>query len=74
MQVDDVMLGIAERLKEKGHKPYVIPEGGSNEVGSLGYLKATEELAHQLKSLKLKIDHIVVPVGSGGNLCWIIAW
>lgn len=72
MQVDDVMLGIAERLKEKGHKPYLIPEGGSNEVGSLGYLKATEELAYQLKSLKLKIDHVVVPVGSGGTYAGLL--
>lgn len=72
MRVDDVMLGIAEKLKAKGHKPYIIPEGGSNAVGSLGYLKATEELAHQIKSLKLRIDHIVVPVGSGGTYAGLL--
>jgi len=72
MQVDDVMLRIAEKLKEKGHQPYVIPEGGSNEVGSLGYVKAAGELAHQLKSMKLRIDHIVVPVGSGGTYAGLL--
>lgn len=72
MRVDDVMLGIAVKLKAKGHKPYIIPEGGSNAVGSLGYLKATEELAHQIKSLKLRIDHIVVPVGSGGTYAGLL--
>ena len=72
MRVDDVMLGLAEKLKAKGHKPYIIPEGGSNAVGSLGYLKATEELAHQIKSLKLRIDHIVVAVGSGGTYAGLL--
>lgn len=72
MRVDDVMLGIAVKLKAKGHKPYIIPEGGSNAVGSLGYLKATEELAHQIKSLKLRIDHIVVAVGSGGTYAGLL--
>jgi len=72
MRVDDMMLGISEKLKAKGHKPYVIPEGGSNEVGSLGYLKATEELAHQIKSLKLRIEHIIVPVGSGGTYAGLL--
>ncbi len=72
MRVDNVMLGISEKLKAKGHKPYVIPEGGSNEVGSLGYLKATEELAHQIKSLKLRIEHIIVPVGSGGTYAGLL--
>ncbi len=72
MRVDDVMLGIAVKLKAKGHKPYIIPEGGSNAVGSLGYVKATEELAHQIKSLKLRIDHIVVPVGSGGTYAGLL--
>ncbi|MCH8953848.1 D-cysteine desulfhydrase family protein [candidate division KSB1 bacterium] len=72
MQVDDVMLRIAEKLKEKGHQPYVIPEGGSNEVGSLGYVKAAGELAQQLKSMKLRIDHIVLPVGSGGTYAGLL--
>lgn len=72
MRVDDVMLGIAVKLKAKGHKPYIIPEGGSNAVGSLGYVKATEELAHQIKSLKLRIDHIVVAVGSGGTYAGLL--
>ncbi|MCH7678220.1 D-cysteine desulfhydrase family protein [candidate division KSB1 bacterium] len=72
MRVDDVMLGIAAKLKAKGHKPYIIPEGGSNAVGSLGYVKATEELAHQIKSLKLRIDHIVVAVGSGGTYAGLL--
>ena len=72
MRVDDVMLGLAEKLKAKGHKPYIIPEGGSNAVGSLGYVKATEELAHQIKSLKLRIDHIVVAVGSGGTYAGLL--
>lgn len=65
--VGEIMARVAENLKVKGHRPYIIPEGGSNELGSLGYVKAAEEIAHQLKTMKLKIHHIVVPVGSGGT-------
>lgn len=72
MHVDDVMQAIAEKLKTKGYKPYVIPEGGSNELGSFGYVKGMKELAGQLKSLKLRIDHIVVPVGSGGTYAGLL--
>lgn len=66
-RVDEIMADLAEELRSKGHRPYVIPEGGSNELGTLGYLKAAQELAEQLRRLKLQIDYIVVAVGSGGT-------
>jgi D-cysteine desulfhydrase len=31
--VDEVMAGLAADLADRGHRPYVIPESGSNEVG-----------------------------------------
>jgi D-cysteine desulfhydrase len=42
---------------------YVIPEGGSNGLGSLGYVRAAEEVAAEAR-----FDHVVVAVGSGGTL------
>ncbi len=72
MKVDEIMYGIANDLKEKGHKPYVIPEGGSNALGSWGYIKASLEIVNQLKMMQLKMNHIVVPVGSGGTYAGLL--
>ncbi len=44
----EVMEGIAADLRARGRRPYVIPEGGSNALGSLGYVLAAEELHGQL--------------------------
>jgi D-cysteine desulfhydrase len=43
---------------------YVVPEGGSNALGALGYVRA----GHELVSQGLEVDTIVVAVGSGGTL------
>lgn len=42
---------------------YVIPEGGSNGLGALGYVAAAAEVAADGP-----FDHVVVAVGSGGTL------
>lgn len=66
-RVDEIMADLAGQLKKEGHHPYVIPEGASNELGSMGYLAATEEIVEQLKIMKLNVDYIVCAVGSGGT-------
>lgn len=38
----------AEALARTGRKPYVIPEGASNGLGSLGYVEAMREVREQL--------------------------
>lgn len=57
----------AEKLKALGKKPYIIPGGGSNVVGALGYVHAALELANQAVEQQLKIDHVVVASGSSGT-------
>ena len=71
-RVDEIMAELAEKLKKEGHHPYIIPEGASNEVGSIGYIAATEEIANQLQQMKLKVDYVVSAVGSGGTLAGLI--
>jgi len=71
-QRDEIMARIADEWTAKSHRPYVIPEGGSNSLGALGYAVAMEECSRQLKSLKLEFDHIICPVGSGGTLAGMI--
>lgn len=64
----DLKLGaLAERLRRAGRKPYVIPEGGSNALGSLGYVLAVKELLEQAQVLGVPIDHIVHATGSAGT-------
>ena len=72
MNIDDIMNGVALDIKTKGGKAYIIPEGGSNELGALGYVKAAEEIVSQLKEMNLKIDHVVVAVGSAGTYAGLL--
>lgn len=58
---------IAEELKALGKKPYIIPYGGSNKVGALGYVDAIDEVVSQINDMKLKIDHTVFASSSGGT-------
>lgn len=61
------------RLVAQGRKPYFIPIGGSNALGSLAYRDALVELAAQAQAEGCHIDHIVVPTGSGGTHAGILA-
>lgn len=63
----EIMEEIKEKLEKEGHKAYIIPEGASNGIGSLGYCKAMDEILNQEKELGVKFDAIVVAVGSGGT-------
>jgi len=66
-QISEIMAELAENLKDEGFNPYIIPEGASDEIGTLGYVAATDEILKQLKDLKLEIDYVVCAVGSGGT-------
>lgn len=58
---------VIKNLKEQGHKPYLIPVGASNAVGSLGYAAALAEITKQEQELGIAFDTIVIAVGSGGT-------
>jgi D-cysteine desulfhydrase family pyridoxal phosphate-dependent enzyme len=61
------LLELAEQKKAEGRNPYIIPVGGSNAVGSLGYLDAMLELDMQLSQQNLRMDNIIIPSSSGGT-------
>ncbi len=71
-QVDDLMAKLAEVHEAKGHKTYVIPEGGSNALGALGYVAAMEEVAKQMKAQRFEFDHMICAVGSGGTMAGML--
>jgi D-cysteine desulfhydrase len=59
----------AERIRAAGGRPYIVPEGGSNALGSWGYIRAMRELAHDLRDIASP-EHpvtIVYACGSGGT-------
>ena len=60
---------LVAKLRLEGRRPYVIPPGGSNGTGALGYVEAGLELAQQLLERRApEPDAIVVPLGSGGTV------
>jgi D-cysteine desulfhydrase len=63
----EVMEEIAARLRKRGRKPYVIPEGGSSALGIWGYIEAAREIKAQIAERKQPVDYIVTAVGSGGT-------
>ena len=50
-----------------GSNPYVIPLGGSNMIGTWGYIEAFQELIDE--GVLENFDDIVVAIGSGGTVC-----
>lgn len=60
-------------LTGQGRRPYFIPVGGSNGLGSLAYRDALLELVAQAQEEGCRIDHIVLPTGSGGTHAGILA-
>jgi L-cysteate sulfo-lyase len=56
-----------DSLRAAGRKPCLIPVGGSNGIGALGYAACAEELAGQFREKDLDVSEIVLPTGSGGT-------
>jgi L-cysteate sulfo-lyase len=67
------MEALAEKLLGQGKKPYIIPGGGSNAIGALGYVNCARELAEQAASTGLTIDALVHATGSSGTQAGLVA-
>lgn len=63
---------LAEKYTALGQCPYVIPSGGSNQVGALGYVNCAFEIATQLREQGLRIDCLVHATGSGGTQAGLV--
>ena len=58
---------IEEELRSAGRRPFVVPYGGSNELGATGFVEALCELDSQTFELQIDFDHIVFASSSGGT-------
>jgi D-cysteine desulfhydrase len=66
------MTTLATKLTAEGRRPYIIPGGGSNAIGALGYVACVQEMMGQLFECGLNIDHIVVGSGSSGTHAGVV--
>jgi D-cysteine desulfhydrase len=64
---------LADELRAAGRRPYVIPGGGSNPIGAMGYVACAEEILEQMFDMSINFDHIITPSGSAGTHAGLIA-
>ncbi|MDZ7643060.1 MAG: D-cysteine desulfhydrase [Woeseiaceae bacterium] len=67
------MADVADEVRQSGGTPYVIPGGGSNRVGALGYVDCALELLAQANRAGLVVDHVVHATGSAGTQAGLVA-
>lgn len=60
---------VVKELKRQGRNPYVVPYGGSNSLGTIGYVNAMYELSLQLNAMKdlRHFDQVVFASSSGAT-------
>jgi D-cysteine desulfhydrase len=63
----DTLARVESELKAQGRTPYLVPYGGSNAVGLMGYVEAMREYAKQSVDLGLHFDAQVFATSSGGT-------
>lgn len=72
---DHEMDMVASKVRAEGGVPYVIPFGGSNVLGSLGYVDCAKEIISQFEQLNGNHpDYVVVPTGSGGTHAGLVSY
>jgi L-cysteate sulfo-lyase len=71
--MNQALAEVAAEVKARGGRPYVIPGGGSNIIGALGYVECALELVAQANEIGLEIDRIVTATGSAGTHAGLIA-
>jgi D-cysteine desulfhydrase len=62
-----VMEEMARDLGKMGRKAYIIPTGGSNEIGATGYVACAQEILSDLFDKGLDINSVIVASGSAGT-------
>ncbi len=71
-KMQDTVKEIVEKYEKQGDKVYMVPVGGSNTLGAVGYIMAIKEIVDQIKEENFKIDYLVASVGSMGTFAGLI--
>lgn len=64
---------MARTIEAEGGRAYVIPGGGSNALGALGYAACAAEIMAQAFDLGVAFDRLVVASGSAGTHAGLLA-
>lgn len=70
--MNKAMQAVAEELRAQGGKPYVIPGGGSNGLGALGYVNCALEILSQANDQQIRVDCVVHATGSAGTQAGLV--
>ncbi|MDR2789105.1 MAG: D-cysteine desulfhydrase [Candidatus Accumulibacter sp.] len=73
LDMNEELEAVGERLRRAGEVPYLIPGGGSNAIGALGYVVSALELVAQANERRLRVDHVVHATGSTGTQAGLVA-
>jgi D-cysteine desulfhydrase len=58
---------IAEEVRAEDRNPYIIPGGGSNEIGATGYVACAQEIMEQSFEKGINLDYVITTSGSAGT-------
>jgi D-cysteine desulfhydrase family pyridoxal phosphate-dependent enzyme len=72
-RVEATMREVAEELRARGRRTYLIPRGGSSPLGACGYIECVRELEAQLQELSAEPDWLVVTTGACGTYSGLLA-
>ncbi|TRO28074.1 D-cysteine desulfhydrase [Pseudomonas sp. ALS1279] len=64
---DQLLEAACQRLSAAGRRPYLVPIGGSNALGALGYVRGGLELAEQIAASGQDFAAVVLASGSAGT-------
>ncbi len=70
--LDKVAQGLADDLRKRGRKPFIVPIGASTPLGALGYVESAKEAIEQGKDLGVRFGHAFVATGSAGTQAGIV--
>lgn len=71
---EHALAAAADELRQSGRRPYIIPFGGSNSLGALGYVEAMAEYRRQVSADRApQVDHHIIATGSGGTQAGLLA-
>ena len=65
--LESEMQKVAAEVAAAGRKAYIIPGGGSNEIGATGYVSCAEEILMQAFQQMINFNYVVCASGSGGT-------
>lgn len=78
-QAMDVLDEAGREVRAEGHRPYLVPVGGSlvrgdmdKPLGAISYVAAFAELLEQTRGLGAKPDYVVHATGSGGTQAGLV--